>query len=171
MLPLVTFPEFVTVGPGAKIDKAVTLWGGDDRPIQIGAGSHILRGAEIIGPVTIGDHCYINRDAYIRSKTVIGNNVALGPFVRLITDSHEIGPASKRAGANVWDPITIGDGTWIGASVTVLGGVTIGRGCVIAAGAVVTRDVPDNMLVGGVPAVPIRHLSEDEAATARASRA
>ncbi|RAX43840.1 hypothetical protein DQ354_18685 [Arthrobacter sp. AQ5-06] len=82
----------------------------------------------------------------------------IGPFVRLVTDSHELGPSAKRGGANKWPPIVIGDGTWIGASVTVLGGVTIGKGCVIAAGAVVVHDIPDNSLAGGVPAKVIKKL-------------
>ncbi|MHA7171699.1 DapH/DapD/GlmU-related protein [Arthrobacter monumenti] len=54
----------------------------------------------------------------------------------------------------------MGDGTWVGASVTILGGVTIGRGSVIAAGSVVTKDVPNDTLVGGVPAQFMRDLRQ-----------
>lgn len=150
----------LNVGEGAKI-AGVRLVHSEDRPITIGASAKLFRGTEILGPVTIGDHVFINRDAYIRPETTIGDYVRLGPFVRLITDTHDIGPATRRAGKRRFDPITIGEGTWVGASVTVLAGVTIGRGCVIAAGAVVIRDVPDNTLVGGVPARFIRDLPED----------
>ena len=85
-------------------------------------------------------------------------SVFLGPFVRLITNEHEMGGPQQRAANNAAPPITIGDGTWIGAGATVLGGVTIGRGCMVAAGAVVTPDVPDNTVVGGVPARAIKTL-------------
>ncbi len=59
-------------------------------------------------------------------------------------------------------PIHIGKRVWIGSNATVLPGVTIGDGAVVAAGAVVTRDVPANTVVGGVPAKVIRHIYEEE---------
>ncbi|WP_460455282.1 acyltransferase [Arthrobacter monumenti] len=108
----------------------------------------------------MGGGCLINRDGYIRAETTIGNNVFIGPFARLITDSHTLSGPDKRAGANQIQPILIGDGTWVGASVTILGGVTIGRGSVIAAGSVVTKDVPNDTLVGGVPAQFMRDLRQ-----------
>ena len=148
----------LTIGANSDIDRRVKLVHNEQRPIRIGQSVRIYRGAEVLGPVTVGDRVFINRDAYIRPNTTIGDDVNIGPFVRLISDTHEIGPASKRAGASRFDPITVGDGTWIGASVTVLAGVTIGSGCIIAAGSIVTRDVPDNTLAGGVPAVPLRTL-------------
>lgn len=148
----------LNVGDRAKIDRRVQLYHDDATPIVIGDGANIFRGAEILGPVIIGNNVFINRDAYIRPNTVIGDNVRVGPFVRLITDTHDIGPSSRRAGKRRFDPIFVGAGTWIGAAVTVIGGVTIGRGCIIAAGAIVTRDVPDNTMVGGVPARHIRDL-------------
>jgi maltose O-acetyltransferase len=115
--------------------------------------------------VTIGEGCFINKDGYLRPGTTLGNWVFLGPFVRLITDGHEVGLPGKRAGANTSLPIHVGDGAWIGAGSTVLGGVTIGAGAIVAAGSVVTKNVPSNTLVGGVPAQFIKHLNDETAPT------
>jgi len=154
----VWIPEGTTVADGCTIAPTVHFMSTSERTISIGQRTNIYRGTEITGPVSIGNGCLINRDGYIRSNTTIGNSVMVGPFTRFVTDSHDLGPAAKRGGANKWPPIIVGDGTWIGASVTILGGVTIGSGCVVAAGAVVVSDVPDNALVGGVPAKVIRML-------------
>lgn len=148
----------LTIGERSKIHVRVNFSHSDDRPITIGDGANFYRGTEMLGPVTVGDNVFINRDAYIRPNTTIGDGVRIGPFVRLISDTHEVGPPSRRAGKSRFDPIVIGEGTWIGASVTVLGGVTIGKGCIIAAGAMVTKDVPDNTMYGGVPARFMRDL-------------
>ena len=59
-------------------------------------------------------------------------------------------------------PVRIGNDVWIGGNVTILPGVTIGNNVVVAAGAVVTKDIPDNTLVGGVPAKKIRDLEDDK---------
>jgi maltose O-acetyltransferase len=82
----------------------------------------------------------------------IGARCDIGHGVQFITGSHEIGPASRRAGHGFARPITIGAGSWIGAGSKILGGVTIGSGAIVAAGSVVTKDVPKNTLVAGVPA-------------------
>ncbi|MFF2390805.1 acyltransferase [Agromyces sp. NPDC058104] len=142
------------LGENCRIDPSVRMHG----DVTIGDRTTIYRGGELLGPITIGDEVFINRDLYARPGTSIGDRVNIGPFVRLITDTHDIGPHRKRAGAGRNDPITIGDGTWIGAGALIVGGVTIGAGAVIAAGAVVTSDVPADALVGGVPARVIRML-------------
>ncbi len=110
--------------------------------------------------ITIGANCFLNAPLYLDATEpiTIGNGVSIGHHVVIITTGHEIGPPESRAGVHYNAPVTIGDGTWIAANVTLLPGVTIGKGAVIAAGAVVTKDVPDNVLAGGVPARVLREL-------------
>jgi acetyltransferase-like isoleucine patch superfamily enzyme len=91
----------------------------------------------------------------------IGSGVRIGHDVTLLTVNHTIGSEELRSGTREFQGIDIGDGTWIASRVTVLPNVHIGSGCVVAAGAVVSRDVPANTLVAGVPARVIRSLSVD----------
>lgn len=88
----------------------------------------------------------------------IGRRVHFGPDVMVLTGTHEIGLAEKRCGPYRSAPVTIGDGTWVGARAIICPGVTIGAGCMIAAGAVVTRNMPPNMLVAGNPARAVQRL-------------
>lgn len=88
----------------------------------------------------------------------IGNNVSIAGEVRIFTMEHDIDdPFFAAVGA----PVRIEDYVVIGTRVTILPGVTIGRGAVIASGAVVTKDVPEYTVVGGVPAKEIRKRSQD----------
>lgn len=153
-------PPSATVGERVKLAGNVALVSRDESPVVIGADTNIYRNTEIQGPVTIGTRCLINRDGYIRPHTTIEDDVFLGPFVRIITDGHQIGESERRAGTNQVQPTTIGAGTWVGASTTILGGVTIGPGCIVSAGSLVNKDIPANSLVGGVPARVIRLLSD-----------
>jgi maltose O-acetyltransferase len=76
----------------------------------------------------------------------------------LLTSSHHIGNQIHRAGPLTTAPVIIENGTWIGARSVVLPGVTVGAGSVVASGAIVTRNVPPNTLVGGVPARVLRTI-------------
>lgn len=91
----------------------------------------------------------------------IGERVGIGVGVRLVTSGHAYDNPSVRAGEGKHSPICVGDGSWVGAGATILQGVTIGNGAVVAAGAVVTRDVPRNTLVMGIPARVVRDLSTE----------
>ena len=98
---------------------------------------------------------YINNDVTIEcfNSIKIGENVAIGPEVIIRdSDNHTI----KYDGYNQSLPIVIEDGVWIGTRAIILKGVTIGKGSIIAAGAVVTKDIPQNSLAAGIPAQEVK---------------
>jgi len=104
--------------------------------------------------LTIGDRCYIARNAWIQSlgTVTLEDEVVCGPYVVIASTNHGFVNGTTVGGGTFPKPIRIGRGTWIGARAVITAGVTIGRGNLVAAGAVVTRDTPDNVIVGGVPA-------------------
>lgn len=155
-------PPFCYLGPNTDIAPSVHLMAPNkNHIIRIGERSKVRRGAEWVGPITVGKYCSFNRDSYIRANVTIGNYCNIGAFVRIISDTHAIGGTQRRAGAVSFEPITIGNGVFIGASVTILGGVTIGDSAVIAAGSLVNKDVPPNTVYGGVPARKLRDLDAE----------
>jgi maltose O-acetyltransferase len=86
----------------------------------------------------------------------LGDNVGVGMRATFVTSMHDVGPSECRADERLYfKPITVGNGSWIGAGAIILGGITIGEGCIIAAGSVVTKDCAPNGMYGGVPARPI----------------
>ena len=91
----------------------------------------------------------------------IGDYVMIAPNTLITTVNHPIRPSGRRAHLGIAKPVTIGNDVWIGSNVTILPGVTIGSNVIVAAGAVVTHDIPDNVLVGGVPAKIIREIEND----------
>lgn len=110
---------------------------------------------------SFGEHCFLNYNCVILdvAEVTVGNHTLFGPGCQLITVEHPVDDAQARAfGWERGRPITIGDNCWFGAGAMVMPGVTVGDNCVVAAGAVVTKDVPDDSLVGGVPAKLIRSL-------------
>lgn len=113
--------------------------------------------------IFLGDNVFINYNCVIldMAHVHIGNNVMIAPNVTLSTASHLLSRQSRRNKEGFAEPIVIEDDVWIGCNVSILPGVTIGAGSVIAAGAVVTKSVPANCLVAGVPARIMRKL-EDE---------
>jgi acetyltransferase-like isoleucine patch superfamily enzyme len=132
---------------GTRVGRRVKIWRGvwidDYRKLWLGED------------VTIGKSVMLLCGGVVR----IGHRVMVGHGAQVISSGHRI-PGSREEPMR-WSgpeqaPIEIADDAWIGAGAIVLGGVRIGRGAVVAAGAVVTRDVPDFTIVAGVPAVQVR---------------
>lgn len=111
--------------------------------------------------IHLGKNVFINSGCRFQDQggIYIGDNVLIGHNVVLATLNHEENP--QKRGNLIPAPIKIGNDVWIGSNVTVLQGVKIGDGAIIAAGAVVTKDVAKNTIVGGVPAKYIRDIKMD----------
>lgn len=111
--------------------------------------------------ITVGKNVFINSGCCFQDQggITIGDNVLIGQQVVIATLNHDLIP-DKRANM-LPAPVKIGNDVWIGAHATILSGVTVGNGAVIAAGAVVTKDVPANAVVAGVPAKAIRQIETE----------
>jgi acetyltransferase-like isoleucine patch superfamily enzyme len=112
--------------------------------------------------IRVGHRVFINRccTLYDMGGVDIADYVMIGPNVNIITTGHPLEPSRRRAYVEA-KPIVIEKNVWIATGATIIGGVTVGENSVVAAGAVVTKDVPPNRLVAGVPARVIRSLEEN----------
>ncbi|MCX2864710.1 DapH/DapD/GlmU-related protein [Paucibacter sp. PLA-PC-4] len=108
----------------------------------------------------VGKNVFINHACEFmdRGGITIGDDVLIGPKVNLVTINHPLDPAARRS--TYCAPIVIEKRAWLGAGVSVMPGVNIGENAVVAANAVVTKDVPANTVVGGIPARFIKHIDE-----------
>jgi len=106
--------------------------------------------------IELGHRFSINSGAILdgRGGIIIGDNVMIGPHTAIYSSGHNFTQPDRPMTCldHIMAPVVINDDVWIGAHVCIPGGITIGRGAVVAAGAVVTKDVEDNMVVSGVPA-------------------
>ncbi len=108
--------------------------------------------------ISLGKNVFINHACSFLDMggITIEDNVLIGPKVNLITENHPLHPGDRKA--LICKPVLIKRNAWIGAAATILPGVTVGENSVVAAGAVVSKDVPPNTVVGGIPAKHIRHI-------------
>lgn len=130
---------------------------------EIGEGSKIVGPIECYGKLIIGKNCWIGKNLTINGNgtVIIGDNCDIAPEVTFQTGGHLIGSPERRAGEGQIFKQTVGNGTWIGGRATICNDIDIGNSSVVAGCACVTKSVPDNVLVGGVPAKVIRSLQND----------
>ncbi|MHC9533518.1 sugar O-acetyltransferase [Dellaglioa sp. L3N] len=129
---------------GEKVDDSFTVL----PPFYTDFGKHI----------SVGKDVFINRETMFTDLggITLEDHVLIGPKASLITVNHPIDPL-KRRGLEV-SPILIKENAWVGAGATILPGVTIGKNAIVAASATVTKDVPDNVIVAGIPAKIIKKI-------------
>lgn len=169
--------KFKKFGKGAGIAYNVVL--ANPRYVSIGNNSTIgdrtvistcdRHGDERFKPeIVIGNNTCIGAECHITAinKIVFGNGVLLGKKITVTDNSHgactadelDIAPSKRRLVSK--GPVIIEDNVWIGDKATILPGVRIGRGAIIAANAVITTDVPEGCIAGGIPAKIIKVMQE-----------
>jgi acetyltransferase-like isoleucine patch superfamily enzyme len=163
------------IGKESLIGRNCFLLGG--QYIEIGNNTNIgrhgvitcwdsLNNERYTPSITIGDNCSIGEYCHITSinSIVIGNGVLTGRRVTITDNSHgtslleesKIIPLRRKLSSK--GSVIIGNNVWIGDKVSIMPGVHIGDGAIIAANAVVTKDVPQNVVVGGIPAKVIKQI-------------
>ena len=168
----IRFASNVVLGKGAYLDEGVYLHACPSG-IQVGDGTFVMHGSVLHvynfrelphAGICIGRDSLIGEYSVLRGQggVEIGDRVYLSPHVQIVAVNHKFEDRDKSfvdQGITA-EGIRIEDDVWIGAGAVITDGVKIGRGSVIAAGAVVTRDVPAHVVVGGVPARVIKEIGQ-----------
>lgn len=156
-------PFYQHRGRGSKIYHSVRMDTPPYRKFSLGKQSVIESYCCInnaVGDVIIGNHTRIGIHCTVIGPVTIGNHVNLAQGIVVTALNHNFKDTTlyiDKQGIST-NPVVIGDDVWIGANAVILPGVTIGRHAVVAAGAVVTKDVPDYCIVGGIPARIIKRI-------------
>lgn len=108
----------------------------------------------------LGESFYANFDCVVLDvcRVEIGRNCQLGPGVHIYTATHPLEATERIEGPEYGKPVTVGANVWIGGRAVLNPGVTVGENSVVASGAVVTEDVPDDVVVQGNPATVVTEL-------------
>jgi len=152
------FNEISATGPETQTAKIKQILGsyGDNLSVQSRFNCDNCKN------IHVGDNFLSNYNLTILdiAPVNIGNNVMIGPNVDIYTVNHPMTAKGRWEYQAKGEAVNIGNDVWIAGKVTITPGVTIGNNVVVAAGAVVTQDVPDDVLVGGVPAKIIKKLEQ-----------
>src|SRR3990167_4670142 len=147
------------LGKNVKIYNFVNIYG-----CEIGDNTKIGSFVEIRESVKIGKNCKIQAFAFLPQGVILEDEVFVGPHACFTNDKiprSTVKGKLKEIGED-WKPLTtiVKKGASIGANATILGGITIGENSIVGAGSVVTKDVPDNVIVAGNPAKVIGKVKE-----------
>lgn len=128
---------------------------------KIGENTKIVGPVYCTGTLCIGEECWIGKNFTVNGNgaVIIGDRCDIGPEVTFETGGHRIGAAQRRAGAGQTFTQKVGSGCWIGGRSTVCNETEIAAGSVVAACSCVVKNVPADVLVGGVPAKTIKELT------------
>lgn len=129
---------------------------------KCGKGLRVKRNADISMFIEIGDNSELGTNCLIQSNTIIGDYVIMGPDVKIYTKNHsfarlDIPVALQGVSA---ESTQIGNDVWLSANVIITPGVKIGNHVIVGAGAVVTKDIPDYAIAGGVPAKVLKYRNQ-----------
>jgi len=144
----------ITIGEGAYVSALAMV---DPDSLALGDESLIAAHAYLTGDLRIGSNCTVNAFTVVRGTVSMGDGVRIGAHTSILGFNHSMEPSAPVFRQPLTSKgIVFGDDVWIGSNAVVLDGVTVGSHAVLAAGAVVTKDVPDWAVVGGNPARFIR---------------
>ena len=148
-----------TFGYTWRIPKVIRALGVKLYCEYCGSDVDIGKNVKVSPRLSIGDRSGIGDNAYLSGKIIMGKDIMMAPEVAIIATNHNYSrldvPMNQQGATGL--VIEIGDDCWLGYRAIICAGVKIGKGAIIAAGAVVTKDVPANSIVGGVPAKVIKY--------------
>ena len=150
--PMAQVHESAQIGDGSSVWELAQI----REHAKLGPGCVVGRGAYVGPGVVIGDNCKLQNYALVYEPALLGDGVFVGPAAVLTNDEYPraVDPSGRLKSASDWSPVgvEVAEGASLGARSVCVAPVRIGRWAMVAAGAVVTKDVPDFALVVGVPA-------------------
>ena len=155
----------INLGQNVSIDTTASV-----NNVTIGDNTKIAGNVKIFGSpenqLTVGKSCYFGPNTLVEgynAKVTIGNHVSFAQNINLMSGS---GPNASEVMQRIFPilkgEVSIGDHTWIGASVVIMPNVSLGKYCVVAANSFVSKSFPDYSIIGGSPAKLIRTLTQEE---------
>lgn len=159
--------SFIKLGKSCTIEDYSTIGeNSENSKIEVGKYFHMKKYSMLLpqknGHIKIGDHCSLqyNSRIYGSGYVEVGNYVRIASNTVIISENKQYKSTKIEFSNQGYEKkkISIGNNVWIASNCTILAGVIIGNNCIIGAGSVVTKSIPDNCMVGGVPAKIIKKL-------------